>query len=59
MLQNRNQPLSIYIIHAHTNIQGNDKADKLAKAGNYLAHCPPRHDFEHAHSTPYYLYREW
>jgi hypothetical protein len=59
MLRNRTQPLSIYKIRAHTNIQGNEKVDKLAKAGNDLFHRPPRQDFEHAHSTPYYLYRDW
>jgi hypothetical protein len=59
MLKNRTQPLSIYKIRAHTNIQGNEKVDQLAKVGNGLSYSAPRQDFEHAHSTPYYLHRDW
>jgi hypothetical protein len=59
MLQNRTQPLSIYKVCARTNTQGNEKVDKLAKAGNDLSYRPTQHDFEHAHSTPHYLHRDW
>jgi hypothetical protein len=41
------------------NIYGKDKADALAKARNDLSHRPPISDYEHAHSTPYYLHKDW
>jgi hypothetical protein len=40
-------------------IYGNDQVDQLAKAGNTLPHNSPLHTFEHAHSTPYYLHKDW
>jgi hypothetical protein len=59
LMQNRTQPLFLHKVRAHFNIFGNDKADELAKAGNDLSHRPPISDYEHAHSTPYYLHKNW
>ena len=38
ILQNRTQPITLYKVRAHVNIEGNEKADKLAKAGLDLEH---------------------
>jgi hypothetical protein len=59
LMQTRTQPLFLHKVRAHFNIYGNDKADELAKAGNELSHRPPLSDYEHAHSTPYYLHKDW
>jgi hypothetical protein len=59
LMQNRTQPLFLYKVQDHFIIYGNDKADALAKAGNGLSHRPPLSDYEHAHSTPYYLDKDW
>jgi hypothetical protein len=57
-MQNRTQPLFLHKVCAHFNIYENDKADALAKTENGLSHCPPISGYEHAHSTPYYLYKD-
>jgi hypothetical protein len=54
LLQNRTQPITLYKIRAHVNIDGNEQADKLAKEGLELEHKIAIHPFEHAHATPYY-----
>jgi ribonuclease HI len=33
LLQNRTQPITLYKVRAHVNIDGNEQADKLAKEG--------------------------
>ena len=38
MLQRRTQPTTMYKIRAHANIEGNEKADKLAKEGREKGH---------------------
>jgi hypothetical protein len=57
-MQTRTQPLFLHKVRAYFNIYGNDKADELAKACNKLPHRPPLSDYEHAHSTPYYLHKD-
>ena len=52
--QNRTQPITLYKVRAHNNIEGNEKADKLAKEGLKLEHIIATHLYEHAHATPYY-----
>jgi hypothetical protein len=59
LMQNRTQLLFLHKVRAHFNIYGNDKADALAKASNGLSHRLPLSDYEHAHSTPYYLHKDW
>ena len=59
MLQQRNHPLIIYKMCTHSNICGNDKADFLAKEGNELEYRHPCFPHEYAHSTPYYLHKEF
>lgn len=54
-LQKRFHPLTIYKVCAHSNIQGNDKTNLLAKQDNELEHRHPIFPHENAHSTPYYL----
>jgi ribonuclease HI len=60
MLSQRTQPTTITKVKAHANIDGNEKADKLAKDGNKLPDKSPIHPYEKAHPTPYYFHRdEW
>jgi ribonuclease HI len=59
-LQNRSQPVTLYKVRAHVNIDGNEQAYKLAKEGLDLAHRSATHPYEHAHATPYYYQKdEW
>ena len=54
LLQNQTQPITLYKVKAHVNIDGNKQADKLAKEGLELEHIFAIHPHEHAHATPYY-----
>ena len=54
ILQKRTQPITLYKVRAHVNIDGNKKADKLAKEGLELEHRIATHSYEHAHAIPYY-----
>jgi hypothetical protein len=49
LMKIRTQPLSLYKVPAHSNIEGNIKVNKLAKVGNELSHPPHIPIFEHAH----------
>ena len=59
LLQQRTQLTTLYKVRAHTNIEGNEKADKLAKIGREKRHYNAIHPHEFAHSTPYYYLRDW
>jgi hypothetical protein len=60
LLQNRSQPITLYKVRAHVNIDGNEQANKSAKEGLDLAHKNATHPYEHAHATPYYYQKdEW
>jgi ribonuclease HI len=54
MLKNRIATTHLYKVRAHTNIIGNEEADKLAKEGSkiVLVSDIPFHLHESAHSTP-------
>jgi ribonuclease HI len=52
LLQNRIQPITLYKVRAHVNIDGNEQADTLAKEGLELDHRNAIHPYEHAHATP-------
>ena len=58
ILQNRTQPITLYKVRAHVNIDGNEKADKLAKEGLQLEHRIATRPYEHAHATPYYYQKD-
>src|ERR1700738_2480318 len=58
IFQNRTQPSTLYKVRAHVNIDGNEKADKLAKEGLELKHRIATHSYEHAHATPYYYQKD-
>ena len=58
ILQNRTQPITLYKVRAHVNIDGNEKAYKLAKEGLELEHRIAIHPYEHAHATPYYYQKD-
>ena len=45
-------------VKAHTNINGNEQADTLAKLGCELDHRDVVATYEHAHPTPYYLQKD-
>jgi hypothetical protein len=60
MLKNRTATTTINKVRAHTNIIGNEEADKLAKEGSKieLANDIPTQLHENAHSTPYWWCRD-
>lgn len=55
LLQQRTQPTSLHKVRAHANIQGNEQADTLAKAGRAKEHRNAEFPHEFAHSTPYFF----
>ena len=59
MLQDRTQTTTLHKVKAHTNISGNEQADKLAKMGCELEHRDALETHEHAHPTPYYFHKKW
>ena len=59
LLQQRTQPTSLYKVRAHANIDGNEKADELAKEGRDKDYHNAALPHEFAHSTPYYFQRDW
>ena len=59
MLCQRTQITSLDKVHAHANIQGNEKADEFAKAQKHLAQPLPFLPHEYAHSIPYYLCKDF
>jgi hypothetical protein len=60
MLENRTATTDLYKVRAHTNITGNEEADKLAKERSkiVLVSDIPFHPHESVHSTPYWWCRE-
>ena len=60
MLKNRTTITHLHKVKAHTNIIGNEEADKLAKEGSkiILVSVIPYQPYESAHSTPYWWYRD-
>jgi ribonuclease HI len=52
MLKNRTTTTHLYKVRAHTNIIGNEEADKLAK--EELVSDIPFQPHKSAHSTPYW-----
>jgi ribonuclease HI len=56
LLKNRTAPATLYKVRAHTNIKGNEEADKLAKEGSKIdpENDMPTQAHENAHSTPYW-----
>jgi hypothetical protein len=60
LLKDRTTTTYLYKVRAHTNIIGNEEADKLAKEGSkiILVSDIPYHPYENAHSTPYWWCRE-
>jgi hypothetical protein len=59
MLQSRTQTTTLHKFQAHTNISGNEQANKLAKMRCELDHRDAIATYEHAHPTPYYLQKDW
>jgi hypothetical protein len=55
MLKNRMQHTTIYKIKSHTNIDGNEQADQLAKQGIKKRYIFATKSYEFAHTTPYYF----
>ena len=58
MLQNRTQLTTLHKVRAHANIDGNEKADELAKLGRVKDHRVAKHPYEHPHATPFYFQRD-
>ena len=59
MLQRRTQTTTMYKVRAHTNIKGNEKADKFAKEERGKGHYDAINLHEFAHATPYYYQKDW
>ena len=59
MLQQQMHTLTIYKVKAHFNVAGNDKADELVKACHEYEHCLPISSHEDAHSSPYFLHKDF
>jgi hypothetical protein len=60
MLKNRTATTHLYKVRAHTNIIGNEAADKLTKDGRkiVLVSDIPFYPHESVHSTPFWWCRE-
>ena len=58
MLQNRTQITTLHKVCAHANIEGNEKANELAKLGRVKDHQGSKHPYEHAHATPFYFQKD-
>jgi hypothetical protein len=60
MLKNRTTTTHLHKVRAHTNILGNEEANKLAKEGSkiILVSDIPYQPYESAHSTPYWWCRD-
>ena len=59
LLQQTTQPTTLYKVRAHTNIEGNEKANELAKEGREKEHIDTNNPHKFAHSTPYYYQKDW
>ena len=59
LLQQRTQPTILYKVQAHANIEGNEKADELAKEGRKKEHIDAINPHKFAHSKPYYYQKDW
>ena len=59
MLQSHTQTTTLHKVKAHTNINGNEQADTLAKLGYELGYRDAIATYKHAHPTPYYLQIDW
>ena len=55
MLHQRTQATTITKIQAHSNIEGIEIADTLAKDGHFNQHYHPILPHKQTHATPYYL----
>jgi hypothetical protein len=58
MLKLRKHLIIITKVKAQANIDGNEQADKLAKAGIAFFHSLPTQPYENAHSNPYYVHKD-
>ena len=58
ILKTRTQPTTFHKVKAHINIEGNEKADKLAKTGARLTYSFASESYEHAHTTPFYYQKD-
>jgi ribonuclease HI len=56
LLKNRTAPATLHKVRAHTNIKGNEEANKLVKEGSKIdpENDMPTQAHENAHSTPYW-----
>lgn len=58
ILYQSNQPTIITKVIVHANIDGNERADKLAKDGSKLAHSLSTQPYKNAHSISYHLHKD-
>ena len=58
LLQQSTQPITLYKVKAHINIDGNEEGDKLAKQGLLQAHRKAEHSHKHAYATTYYFQKD-
>jgi ribonuclease HI len=58
MLKKRTQPTTISKVKAHTNIEGNEQADQLAKSGAKKRYRFATKSYEFAHTTPFFFQKD-
>lgn len=58
MLKQRTQPTTIGKVKTHTNIEGNEQADRLAKNGTIKRYSFATKSYEFAHTTPYFFQKD-
>ena len=58
MLQSHTQTTTLHKVKAHTNMNGNEQADALAKSGCELDHRDDVTPYKHARPTSYYLQKD-
>ena len=60
LLKSRTQPTNLHKVRAHVGIEGNERADELAKTRSGKDHKHASQPYEHAHTIPHYYQRkEW
>ena len=59
LLQQRTQSTTLYKVRAHANIEGNEKANELAKEGREKEHIDAINPHKFAYSTPCYYQKDW
>jgi ribonuclease HI len=58
ILKTSTQLTTFYKVKAHINIEGNERADKLAKIGARKIYSTASEPYKYAHTTPFYIQKD-